>query len=966
MRRREFLIGGACSGALLGASTPLLAGAALPGPMAAHSGAIPASAGSASVPLAAGDGLWLDLDAGWRFHLGDLPTPPLLGQDETYDNAKAGRARGAAAPDFDDSGWRELQLPHDFVVEQPVRPNANIAQGYRPRGIAWYRRSLRLHEAWRGRAVELRLDGISSHATVWVNGMLMARSWSGYNGLAIDLTAIARYGQDINTIAIRVDAEAMDGWWYEGGGVYRHTWLVVRTPLHIASDGVAVLPREGPDDRWQVPVAVELVNSDATSTVGELAVELRDPDDRVIARGQAQVTVDAFASAQAQVTLSVTQPQRWDLAAPRLYRVLTSVSSRHGSDRTMCEIGFRSLRFDAEQGFFLNGRPLKIKGVCLHQDHAGVGVAMPDSLHTFRLQRLQSMGCNAIRLHHAVAPELLQACDRLGMLVMAENRLFNASPDGLALLRDMVRRQRNHPSVFLWSLFNEEPLQGTTTGKAIAARAAAAVRALDPTRPLTAGMNDGMLSAQGAADVVDVLGFNYRQFNYDRVHAARPHTPLLSSEDTSAFQTRGAWFTDLPAHVVAEDDSLAAEWGNTHRRAWQLIAERPFVAGSFVWTGFDYRGEPTPFEWPSVASFFGILDQCGFPKGAYWLRRALWIEAEPVLHVLPHWNWPGRDGQSIKVMAFCNAEQVELWLNGRSLGRQAVDRVQMNAWSVAYAPGVLEAVAWRDGQEVARTRVETTGAAVALRLSADRPQLRGDGRDAVPVTLEAVDAQGRHVPDCNALLTLDVEGGRLLGVGNGDPNGHDPDQATQVRLFNGLAQAIVQAGRGAGTLRVAARSAGLHAGRLVVARTAVALPPVVDVADAAMVIGGWRHTAAFAQAPSPDLPRQPNDNNSWSNTWPGTLEVAPERAGYVLFRSVFTPWQGVQARGGVLALGRLSGPAQVFLDGHAVARARAGEPLQLPLPPGSGPRTVAVVLQVAADQPFGFHDIVTVHYGNRS
>lgn len=301
-------------------------------------------------------------------------------------------------------------------------------------------------------------------------------------------------------------------------------------------------------------------------------------------------------------------------------------------------------------------------------------MALPDALHVFRLQRLKSIGCNAIRLHHAVAPELLQACDRLGMLVMAENRLFNPAPDYVALLRNMVRRQRNHPSVFLWSLLNEEPLQGTATGYAITARAASAVRALDDTRPITAGMNDGMFATGGAADVVDVLGFNYRQYNYDRVHAARPRTPMLSSEDTSAFQTRGAWFTDLDAHVVAEDDSLAADWGNTHRRAWQLIAERPFVAGSFVWTGFDYRGEPTPFEWPSVGAFFGIMDQCGFAKGAYWLRRALWIDDAPVLHLLPHWNWPGREGQPIKVMAFCNAEQVELWLNGRSLGKQAVDR----------------------------------------------------------------------------------------------------------------------------------------------------------------------------------------------------------------------------------------------------------------------------------------------------
>ncbi|WP_047128108.1 beta-galactosidase GalA [Xanthomonas arboricola] len=962
MRRREFLAGSVCASSLLGVPA-LLPGAANAVATRADDGGTPRP----TPPPAGTDdaGQWLDLDEGWRFHAGDLPFPRLMAQDETYDNAKAGRAWGAAAPDYDDTGWRQLQLPHDFVVEQTVRADANIAQGYRPRGIAWYRRTLRLDESVRGQAVELRLDGIASHATVWVNGMLMARSWSGYNGLVIDLTPVARYGNAVNSIAIRVDAEAMDGWWYEGGGIYRHTWLVLRAPLHIAGDGLAAVPREGPGGLWQLPVQLDLVNSGEQPAEAWVDVALRDPDGVVVASGETQLRVAAFGTVQAATSMSVPQPQRWSVDTPALYRVQASVRGADGrSDRAECEIGFRSLRFDADHGFFLNGRPLKIKGVCLHQDHAGVGVALPDALHAFRLQRLKSMGCNAIRLHHAVAPELLQACDRLGMLVMAENRLFTPAPEYVALLQNMVRRQRNHPSVFLWSLLNEEPLQGTATGYAIMARAASAVRALDDSRPITAGMNDGMFATRGAADVVDVLGFNYRQSNYDRVHAARPRTPMLSSEDTSAFQTRGAWFTDLDAHVVAEDDSLAADWGNTHRRAWQLIAERPFVAGSFVWTGFDYRGEPTPFEWPSVGAFFGIMDQCGFAKGAYWLRRALWIDDAPVLHLLPHWNWPGREGRPLKVMAFCNAMQVELWLNGRSLGKQAVDRAQMNQWQVAYAAGVLEAVAWRDGREVARTRVETTGAPVALRLTPDRPQLRGDGRDAQPVTLEAVDAQGRHVPDCNAMLTLQISGGRLLGVGNGDPNAHAADQSMQVALFNGLAQAIVQAGRGAGVLRLQARSAGMRDAAIEIARVAVPLPATVPIVAPVMVVESWRHTAAFAQPPAPDLSRRPNDNNSWSNTLPGTLETAPERAGYVLYRTRFTPWQGVQAHGGMLDLGRLSGPAQVFLDGRAVTQAAAGTPIKLALAPATGARTLAVILQVAADQPFGFHDVVTVQYRN--
>ncbi|ELQ09936.1 beta-galactosidase GalA [Xanthomonas translucens] len=961
MQRREFLAGGAGAGLLLAAPALSWAGSTAQAGMAAGA----TGAAAAAVPtltLAVDPGL-LCLDEGWRFHEGDIPFPPISGQDASYDNAKAGKAWGAAAGDYDDSQWRQLRLPHDFAIEQPIEASANVAQGYRRRGIAWYRRSLRLDEAQRGKALELRFDGISSRATVWVNGLLMARSWSGYDGFAIDLSAIARYGQDLNSIAVRVDAEAMDGWWYEGAGIYRHTWLALRDALHIVGDGVHAVPRIGSDAQWTLPVAVTLANTGERVDAAALEVALYDAHGTLVAQGSTAVQVGALAQALAQVELQVRQPQRWDVAAPHLYRVVAVLrSAGRERDRRECAIGFRTLRFDAQQGFFLNERPLKIKGACLHQDHAGVGVAVPDSLLEFRIRRLKQLGCNAIRLHHAVASELLDVCDRLGMLVMAENRVFNPVPDYAAQLRWLVRRDRNHACVFLWSVFNEEPMQGTVAGYEMVRRAVALVRALDDSRPVTAAMNDGMLTQRNAADAVDVVGFNYRQFNYERVRAAMPHKPLLSSEDTSAFQTRGAWFTDMAAHVIAEDDSVAAPWGNTHRRSWKLIDERPYLAGGFVWTGFDYRGEPTPFEWPSVSSFFGIMDLCGFPKGAYWLRQAQWIDAAPVLQLLPHWNWPGREGTPIKVMAFCNAQQVELWLNGQSQGRQAVDRIEMNAWQVAYAPGVLEAVAYRDGREVARQRVQTVGTPVALRLTADRTRMRGDGRDAQPITLEAVDAQGRHVPFADAQIALQVDGGRLLGVGNGDPNRHAADNVPQVQLFNGLAQAIVEAGISQRRLRIEARAPGLRSAQVTIGLDAVVLPPSLPPAAAAMVVPGWRRTLPFPAPPDPALPRAPNDNNSWGFCQPGNLETRAERDGYVLYRTAFTPWAGIQQRGGVLRLGRATGAAQVYLDRKLVARVAAGQPAQLRLPPAAGERVLAVVMQVTAAMPFGFDDVAIVEY----
>ncbi|MDV0437989.1 beta-galactosidase GalA [Xanthomonas sacchari] len=960
MQRRTFLAGSAGAGLLLALPRGSRAGTAASAGLASSGTA--AVAAVPTVTLAADPGLFC-LDEGWRFHEGDIPFPPITGQDASYDNAKAGKAWGAAAGDFDDSQWRQLRLPHDFAIEQPIEASANVAQGYRRRGIAWYRRSLRLDEAQRGKALELRLDGIASRATVWVNGLLMARGWSGYDGIAIDISAIARYGQDLNTIAVRVDAEAMDGWWYEGAGLYRHTWLAVRDALHIVGDGVHAVPRAGEDDRWTLPVTVTVANVGEQADAALLEATLYDAQGTVVAQGSTALQAGALAQVQAQVVLQVQQPQRWDVAAPHLYRLAAVLrSAGRERDRRECAIGFRTLRFDAQQGFFLNERPLKIKGACLHQDHAGVGVAVPDSLLEFRIRRLKALGCNAIRLHHAVASELLDVCDRLGMLVMAENRVFNPAPDYAAQLRWLVRRDRNRACVFLWSVFNEEPMQGTVAGYEMVRRAVALVRTLDDSRPVTAAMNDGMLTERNASHAVDVVGFNYRQFNYDRVHAALPRTPLLSSEDTSAFQTRGAWFTDMDAHVIAEDDSMAAPWGNTHRASWKLIDERPYLAGGFVWTGFDYRGEPTPFEWPSVSSFFGIMDLCGFPKGAYWLRQAQWIDEAPVLQLLPHWNWPGREGASIKVMAFCNAQQVELWLNGRSQGRQAVDRIAMNTWQVVYAPGVLEAVAYRDGREVARQRVQTVGAPVALRLSPDRTRMRGDGRDAQPITLEAVDAQGRHVPFADAQIALQVEGGRLLGVGNGDPNRHAPDNVPQVQLFNGLAQAIVEAGSDRRRLRIVASAPGLRAAQADITLDAATPPLSLPPAATAMVVGGWRRTLPFAAPPDPALPRAANDNNSWSFCQPGNLEMRAERDGYVLYRTAFTPWAGIQQRGGRLRLGRATGAVQVYLDRQRVASVAAGQPVSLRLSPASGERVLAVVMQVKAGAPFGFDDVATVEY----
>lgn len=761
----------------------------------------------------------LSLDPGWRFHLGDIPVPLITGQGPTCDNAKAGKAWGAAAPKFDDSSWMLLDLPHDWAVEGPFDPKENLAQGYRPRGISWYRRQFTLPKSDRGKYLEIQLDGIATHSTVWFNGMLVARNWCGYTSLYIDITPMAKYG-DLNTLAVRVDADAMEGWWYEGAGIYRHTWLVKRNPIHLVTDGVFANPVRDDKGQWTLPIEATLENSGHDSAPTEIVSTLIDPQGKEIARASATATVAVLDRAVAKLSIPVSSPSLWSVDNPVLYKVRTVVS-RNGSkvDEVTNVCGFRTIRFDADKGFFLNDQPQKLHGVCNHQDHAGVGVAVPDSLWEFRLRKLKEMGVNACRCsHNPPAKEFLDACDRMGMLVMDENRNFNSAAENIRQLEWMVRRDRNHPSVILWSVFNEEPMQGTEQGYEMVRRMSATVKRLDVSRPVTAAMDRGHFEPVNVSQAVDVVGFNYSVRAYDKFHAANPKLPLTSSEDTSAFMTRGEYITDKARHILASYDEEATSWGATQRVAWKAIATRPFLAGDFIWTGFDYRGEPTPFTWPSASSFFGCMDLCGFPKVAFYIHQAQWVENKPVLQIVPHWNWQGREGKTVKVMVLSNADSVALSLNGKPLGEKPVDKFEMVSWKVSYAPGKLEAVGKKDGKEVSRCSVETTGEPVALRLTPDRDSLAGDGADAVPVTVEALDENGRPVPTTNLPVEFEISGpGAIIGLGNGDPNSHEPEKGNHRSLFNGLAQVIVQSHRNSnGEIMLRAKANGLQSAQITI------------------------------------------------------------------------------------------------------------------------------------------------------
>ena len=776
----------------------------------------------------------LSLDKGWRFYLGDIDFPVIKGHHMSYGNAKAGNSWGAAAPDFDDSKWRTVNLPHDWAVEQPCDSTANPSQGYRLRGYGWYRRNFKLPPEDKGKHLELQFDGIATHCTVWFNGTIVHRNFCGYNSFYIDVTPFAYYGNEVNNIAIRVDAVQQEGWWYEGAGIYRHTWLVKRSPIHIVTDGVFAQPVKESSGNWTIPVEAKFENSSETSSADvEVEVTLFDKNGQKIVTRKTPSSISTLGQNEAKILIPVVNPEIWSLERPTLYSIKT-VLWENGIklDSLITSCGFRTIRFTPDSGFYLNDKPLKIKGVCNHQDHAGVGVAVPDAIWDFRLKKLKEMGANAYRCaHNPPSAEFLNACDRIGMLVMDENRNFNVSPEYTRLVEWMVRRDRNHPSIILWSVFNEEPMQGTENGYEMVRRMNHLVKALDPTRPVTAAISDGLLNPKNVAQTVDVIGMNYQSSDYDIVHKTYPIVPITSSEDASCLIVRGQYVTDKKKFTHDSYDTQGAPWGTTHRVGWKAVAERPFIAGCFIWTGFDYRGEPQPYEWPACGASFGIMDQCGFPKSVFYLHQAQWVN-KPLLQLIPHWNWPSDSiGKPIKVMAMTNAEKVKLTLNGKLISEKPVDKYDMVDWTVPYKPGKLKAIGYTDGKKVSECAIETTGNPVSLQLIPDRQTLAGDGYDALPVTVQVLDPNGRPVPTANLSIEFEISGpGSIIGLGNGNPNSHEPEKGNRRKLFNGLAQVIIQSETGKkGVVILTAKSAGMKPSVINITVQEAALVPSLQI-----------------------------------------------------------------------------------------------------------------------------------------
>lgn len=744
------------------------------------------------------------MDFGWRFAFGHASDPSRdfrTGTSYFSYFAKAGYGDGAASKAFDDRSWRILDLPHDWAVELPFSPAAGYSHGYKAIGrqfpetsIGWYRKTFSVPASDLGRRISIEFDGVHRNSIVWVNGFFLGEEHSGYSGFRYDITDYLNHGGE-NVVAVRVDATMEEGWYYEGAGIYRHVWLVKTSPLHVASNGTFVAS-ELTENAAVVTARTTIVNERLSKAVFDIDQTIVDTDEKTVSQiVEKQLTLKSGEENDFSCSMKVMNPRLWSIEDPHLYKLITRVrSGRSTADSTETPFGIRTIRFDPNEGFFLNGKHVYLKGTNNHQDHAGVGTAIPDALQEFRIMKLKEMGANAYRCsHNPPTPELLDVCDRLGMLVIDENRLMGTNEEHFNLLKRMVCRDRNHPSVFIWSIGNEEwAIEGTVIGARIASTMQAFVQRLDPTRRVIYP-NSGW--GHGISEVIDVMGFNY-VFNgdVDRQHAAFPNQPSIGTEETTSRGTRGVYRDDTAnAHMEATDRKPS---GRSLETGFKFYAARPFLSGIFYWTGFDYRGEPNPCGWPQVSSQSGILDQCGFPKDMYFYLKSWWTD-KPVLHIFPHWTWD--EGKTISVWTYSNCDEVELFINERSLGRKAVQKYGHLEWSVAYEPGALHAGGYRDGKESVSEKVETTEEPATINLVPDRATINADGEDVSMMSVEIKDAHGRIVPTASNEISFTLEGpGRIIGVGNGDPSSHEPDKyidrVNQVTIRNLKVAGVQQQG----------------------------------------------------------------------------------------------------------------------------------------------------------------------------
>jgi len=767
-----------------------------------------------------------DFDKDWHFHLGDVV--------------------GAEDPLMKDAGWRALDLPHDWSVEgkfsktNPATPEG----GALPGGIGWYRKVFTVPATSKNKKVYIDFDGVYQKSTVWINGHQLGFRPNGYISFRYELTPYLNFGGK-NMIAVKVDNSVQpNSRWYSGSGIYRNVWLVT-TNGDVAIDhwGTYVTTPQVSDDAATVAIQTDINKYNVAGKKLSLKTTVFSKEGKAV--GTITTPIEADSSSEVfQQEIKLTKPELWSVEHPYLYKVVSQVlDGKKVVDEYATPIGIRYFNFDADKGFTLNGKPVKILGVCDHHDLGSLGAAINTRALERQLQMLKAMGCNGIRTsHNPPAPELLDLCDRMGFIVMDE--AFDCWEKGKVKfdyhlyfkewhkrdLEDQILRDRNHPSVIIWSIGNEIPQQGDTSALRLAPELARIVHSLDKTRPITTA-NDrpdtsNKIIKSGA---IDLIGYNYHEFDYGKFHARYPGKKFIATETTSGLETRGHYdmpsdsiriwpsrwdkpFTEgNPDNSVSAYDNVRPAWGSTHEATWKVMKKYDFLSGMFIWTGFDYLGEPTPYSWPSRSSYFGIIDLAGFPKDIYYMYQSEWTN-KTVLHILPHWNWT--PGKTIDVWAFYNhADEVELFLNGKSLGIKKKKGEDLHVmWRIKYEPGTLKAVSRKNGKVVLTREIHTAGKPAKIELTADRKNIKADGKDLSFITVKILDKDGNLVPDAANLVNFKLNGSAFIaGVDNGDEVSHDPFKADWRKAFNGLALAIVQSKGKAGNITFTATSKGLPA-----------------------------------------------------------------------------------------------------------------------------------------------------------
>ncbi|HKC64093.1 MAG TPA: beta-galactosidase GalB [Pyrinomonadaceae bacterium] len=785
---------------------------------------------------------------------------------------------------FDDTGWRQLNLPHDWGIEGPFNQDYPGETGKLPWwGVAWYRKHFTVPAADKGKRLMLEIDGAMSYATVWLNGKFVGGWPYGYASFALDLTPYIEFGAE-NVLAIRLDNPPDSSRWYPGGGIYRNVWLVKTAPVHVAHWGTYVTTPDVSASAATVNIRTTIDNDTASPASLTLKTQIYEYNSDAQKLGAAVATVSplnlkvpAGSSEISETSIRVTRPKLWNLQRPNLYEAVTTIE-QDGKlvDRYETTFGIRTIKFDTNKGFFLNGEHVRLNGVCDHHDLGPLGSALNLRALERQLQILKEMGVNAIRTsHNPPAPELLELCDRMGLVVMDEAfdcwRRGKKKNDYHLLFDDWhekdwraeLRRDRNHPSIILWSTGNEIGEQRTPEGQKVAEELVRIAHEEDPTRPATAACNYTEAGYNGFQKVMDVFGYNYRPTEYGKFHESNPTIPLFASETASTVSTRGEYFfpvsddksKGLANFQVSSYDLYAPRWATPPDAEFKGQDEFPFVAGEFVWTGFDYLGEPTPYggdsktllnftdasqqsraeqelkqtgkiKVPSRSSYFGIVDLDGFKKDRFYIYQARWRPDFPMAHILPHWNWPERKGQVTPVHVYTSGDEAELFLNGRSLGRKKKGQFEYRLrWDdVVYEPGELRVVAYKNGKRWAEDVVKTTGAQSRLTLKADRSTINADGQDLSFITVTVADKEGLLVPRSRNRVRFEISGpGEIVAVDNGDPTSLESFQSKERAAFNGLVLVIVRAKAGQpGNIRLKAQADGLSGAEILIRSVASA------------------------------------------------------------------------------------------------------------------------------------------------